>query len=584
MILQSLVELYDRRVAASNPGDRPAPVGFEFKEIGFLVELDEDGGLIQLADVRRKEGKRWAGKTELVPQSVKRASNVAANLLWDTAEYALGCEVELKTKRSDPERVKAQHLAFVQRIRDLPEAAREDAGVRAVLRFLESSDASRLASLPAWEDIRTGNPVVSFRLRGDVDLVCQRPAVRQAWLDLLGSDAADGFCLASGEPAVLERLHPSIKGVWGAQSSGANVVSFNLDAFNSYGKSQGANAPVGRVAAAKYTTALNQLLARESRQRIQVGDASTVFWAQRRSPLEEDFLLFIGATAEDDPAAGTDRVRQIYESVRSGDYLQNVRGEDRFFVLGLAPNAARIAVRFWHVGTIADTVKRFARWFEDTAIAHHPSQPPRLSLFRLLTACAVQGKADNIPPRLGGDVLRAVLDGSPYPQAWLQAAVVRCRAERDVGYARAAAIKACLNRRSRSEEEKLAVSLDPANTHVAYRLGRLFAVLERIQEEANPGLNATIRERYFGAASSNPQSVFPTLNRLKNHHLAKLENRGRVRNLERLVGEIFDGLPGDSPFPPVLTLADQGRFAVGYYHQRQHPSTYGNQADKETAA
>lgn len=582
MILQSLVDLYDRRAGSPDRAERPAPIGFEAKAIAFILEIDRDGRLVQISDMRQQDGKRLVGAEELVPQGTKKTSGVAANLLWDSAEYVLGCAVVLKGKATSVERLRQQHAAFRMRIETLPESAKTDDGVRAVLAFLDQLNLDNLSRLPTWEVIRTTNPTMTFRLTHDAELVCQRVAVRQAWLDQLSAEAPDRFCLVSGAQAAIERLHPPIKGVWGARTSGANIVSFNLEAFNSYGKSQGDNAPVGKTSAAKYTTALNDLLARDSRQRVQVGDTSTVFWAERRNRFEDDFLLMIGEPRKDEPTAGVERVRSLYQSIHDGRYLGEVCGDDRFFVLGLAPNAARLAVRFWHVDTVGALVRRFAQWFDDTAIDHGPNQPDHLSLFRLLTACAVQGKAENVPPNLGGDVLRAILAGTIYPQSWLHAVVRRCRANQAVDHPRAAAIKACLNRQASNHEEKLTVSLDPDNNHVAYRLGRLFAVFERIQEEANPGINSTVRDRYFGAASSNPLVVFPTLNRLKNHHLSKLESRGRARNLEKLIGEIVDGLPGAQPFPATMSLADQGRFAVGYYHQRQHSSTYRTHSEPET--
>lgn len=585
MILQSLVELYERRAELGDTNEQPAEVGFERKEIPFVVQIDSDGRFLQFRDVRQGEGKARRARPRIVPQGEKKASGVKANLLWDTAEYVLGCPVELKGKASKPERLREQHSAFRQRIENLPEPARSDAGVAAVLAFLNALDLEQLARDPLWEEIRTSNPLMSFRLSSDDDLVCQRPAVEAACRSLLSASDNDGLCLVSGEPAPIERLHAAIKGVWGAQTSGANIVSFNQASFASYGKSQGANAPVGKDAAAKYTTALNDLLARNSRQRAQVGDTSMVFWSEQDSAMEQgDFLSLLGIAQEDDPAAHTDRVAKLYAAVRTGQYAQLPEARQRFFVLGLAPNAARLSVRFWHVDTIAGMSARFARWFEDIALAHGPNQPEALPLNRLLRACALQGKLDHLPPSLGGDILRSILSGAAYPQSWLQAALRRCRAEQEIDYPRAAALKACLNRMATDDKEKLTVSLDPENTNVAYRLGRLFAVLERIQEEANPGLNATIRDRYFGSASSNPLAVFPTLNRLKNHHLAKIDSRGRAQNLEKLVGAIIDGLPADVPFPPSLALADQGRFAVGYYHQRQHASTYRTVNEQETAA
>lgn len=570
MILHALHRLYQRRAASPDPAERPAPIGFEEKAIPFILELAPDGRLVQIEDTRTPDGKKLIARAERVPAGVKKTSGIAANLLWDTAEYVLGVVTEQPGKTAKPERIAEQHLAFRARIDALPEPVRADAGVAAVLAFLDHLDLDALTSQPHWDDLRTGNPLLSFRLRGDADLVCQRLAVRSAWTATDSEAEADGTCLITGERAAIERLHTAIKGVWGAQTSGANIVSFNLDAFNSYGKAQGGNAPVGRTAANMYTTALNDLLARGSRQRIQVGDASTVFWGEERTDLEDDFALVFGEPAKDDPAERTERVRALYESFLTGKYASAHDATTRFYVLGLAPNAARLAVRFWHVDTVASIAHHIAQHVRDLQIvSDRRDPPPPPSLFRLLSACAAQGKADNIPPNLGGEVVRAVLSGNVYPASWLSAAIRRCRAEQDVGALRASIIKACLNRSTRlrpNGEKELAVSLDIENPNVAYRLGRLFAVLEKIQEEASPGLNATIRDRYYGAASASPVTVFTTLMRLKNHHLGKLDKPGRVVNFERLIGEIMSAI---DDFPKQLSLAEQGRFAIGYYHQRQ---------------
>jgi CRISPR-associated protein Csd1 len=378
--------------------------------------------------------------------------------------------------------------------------------------------------------------------------------------------------------AEITRLHPAIKGVWGAQSVGANIVSFNLRAFESYGKEQkqGENAPVGKHAAFAYTTALNHLLGKDSKQRMQVGDASTVFWASAKTFLEDSFASLFSEPSKDDPDGETPAVKALYESVKQGN-LNVSDSTTQFFVLGLAPNAARISIRFWLTGTVQEFSQRIVEHFDDIAIGHAPYEPPYPSLFRLLASTALQGKAENIPPHLGGDMMRAILSGLPYPETLLQSSLRRIRAEREVNYPRAALIKACINRKTRrtntagdsAPEEELHVSLDPANTNAGYRLGRLFAALEKVQEEASPGLNATIRDRFYGAASSTPVTVFSNLLKLNKHHLAKIENRGRAVNLEKLIGEIVDAINGDEGFAAHLTIADQGRFAIGYYHQKQ---------------
>lgn len=564
MILQALNAYYRRKQTDPDPKNRLPAFGLEEKEIPFVLEIDAEGRLVNLADTRSGEGKKKVGQRFLVPQGVKRAVNISANLLWDTAEYVLGIDT-----RGRSERVIKQLAAFRARLDVLPVAAREDAGIRAVLAFLDAPDRAWLESHPAWPDILAVNPVLTFRLHGDVDLVCQRPAVVAATVAVTEAepDQPTGICLVSGDQTAIERLHPSIKGVWGAQSSGANIVSFNLDAFNSYGKAQGANAPLGKSAVFSYTTALNHLLARDSRQRMQVGDTSTVFWAEEKHELE---MLF-GEVMRDDPDQGTGALNALYSAVQFGKFALG-DANTRFHVLGLAPNAARISIRFWETATALELAQRIQGHFEDIRIVHNADfEPEHLSLSALLKGCS-RRKSDgsyDIPPNLGGEVMRAILEDQPYPAPMLNLAVQRCKAEQKPTYARAAAIKAYLNRvirHANTNEREFLPMLDPANLNPAYRLGRLFAVLEKIQEEASPGLNATIRDRYYGAASSTPVSVFTTLLRLKNHHLGKL-NHGRAVQMEKLIGEIMQGL---DDFPRQLALPDQGRFALGYYHQRQN--------------
>ncbi|HQU98134.1 MAG TPA: type I-C CRISPR-associated protein Cas8c/Csd1 [Nitrosomonas sp.] len=557
MILQALNEYYQRKTQL--PDSNLAPPGFEHKPIPFLIVLTADGNFVSLDDTREGEGKKKIAKTYLVPQTVKRSSGVAANLLWDHSGYVLGVDGKGK-----PERVREQHSTFLDAIR-ARFAASDDAGIRAVLSFLEHGNFETVFLHSLWPEILETGANLTFRLEGDSEPVCERAAVVAALSIKDDSDSEKtSLCLVSGKEDVIERLHPSVKGVWGAQSSGASVVSFNLDAFSSYGKSQGGNAPVGKQAVFSYTTALNHLLAKDSKQRIQVGDASTVFWAATPGhPMEELFPGFFSEPSKDNPDLGTAAVAALLSAPKTGAGSFEDDGTP-FYVLGLAPNAARIAVRFWHVKTVSELAVNIRRHFDDLRIVHAPHEPETLSLFRLLVATAMLGKSENIPPNLGGDVMRSVLEGLSYPQTLLSGANRRIRAEHEVTYPRAAIIKACINRQSGKEELK--VSLDENNANTAYRLGRLFAVLERIQERANPNINATIRDRYYGAASGTPVTVFSTLLKLKNHHLAKLENKGEVINYEKLLGQIMDGI---TDFPAQLGLQDQSRFAIGYYHQRQ---------------
>jgi len=569
MILNALNDYYHR--LRSEGLAAVASRGFQMQTIPFVIVVSRDGNFVALWDTRSGEGKGKTARAFTVPKAVKKTSGIAANLLWDVPGYVLARPKP--DPKKDPAKLAAraieQHHCFISTIRERfgPEPA--DEGVAAVLRYLEGSCYDSLYEHPAWPEIEASGANLSFQLEGESCLVCERPAVVTALQKLSHGGAKDvQTCLVSGlvdEPA---RLHTAIKGVYGAQTSGANIVSFNLPAFKSYGKDQSFNAPVGKRAEFAYTTALNHLLRKGSSQRLQVGDASTVFWAEKRHEFEDVFTSLFGEPPKGEPEQDYKQLVATFRAPEIGAPPQ-LDPATRFFVLGLAPNAARIAVRFWYAGNVGDLAGKLEQHFDDIAMIHSPKQPSYLSLFRLLVATAAQGKAENIPPNLAGEFMKAILTGAPYPQALLGAAIRRCRAEREVIYPRASLIKAILARAARyyqKIEKEVDVSLDTSNSNVGYRLGRLFAALEKIQEEANPGINATIRDRFYGSASATPVAAFPHLMKLKNHHLSKLENRGRAVNLEKLIGEIMDNL---DEFPPHMGLADQGRFAVGYYHQRQ---------------
>ncbi|MEI6055337.1 MAG: type I-C CRISPR-associated protein Cas8c/Csd1 [Lentisphaerota bacterium] len=573
MILQALKDYYDRKT------DLPRQ-GFEKKEIPYILVLDSAGKPIALNETYEGTGKQRKAKPYIVPQAVKRASNIAANLLWDNPEYALGIPI-----KGSPERVQEQHQKFKERIDELGDI--DDAGLKVIKLFLQVSDKKALLENfgEAYKNLledKNGN--LSFQLAGEAELILENQKIRNAIESMLfDEDSIKQICLVSGEDEVIERLHSSIKGVAGAQSSGANIISFNLDAFRSYGKEQGGNSPVGKRAAFAYTTALNHLLSKDSTQKMLVGDATTVFWASKETNLENEWSFFFRDPPKDDPDRGTRAVESLFNSIKTG--ALSTEAQNRFYVLGLAPNASRISIRFWIVNTVAGMAEKIAQHFEDIRIVHGPKESDFLSLFRLLVSTASQGKSENIPPNLAGDTIRSILEGLPYPETLLQALVRRNRAEQskkdkngraepNVTYPRAAFIKACINRKIRfynqNIKEELKMSLDSTNTNIGYRLGRLFAALEKIQEEASPGINATIRDRFYGAASGTPVTVFPNLMRLKNHHLAKLESQGRRINFERLIGEIASaGIDGNTGFPATLAIADQGKFAIGYYHQRQ---------------
>lgn len=568
MILQALKEYYDRKAIEG----LIAEDGWIRGGIDFLIGLDLDGNIINMHDLREMDKRKFVSHYMSLPNIGKQAlkhtnSGKDANLLWDNASFVFGLG-----KNGD------DRLQSMIDVIDKWLGKISDPGVTAVRRFFVNGLNDRSHFNPALnhpdygELFKEGKVKLSFCVNETAyNIVFQSPFVLEALKDEIEYNPAIGTCLVTGNINIaIEPTHPVTKGVWGAQTSGACIVSFNKDAFNSYGKTQSFNAPVSRTVVSQYGKALNTLLD-SSKQRIQIGDASTVFWSEKRSSFESDFSFFFKEPEKDNPDAGTQKVKELYESLNSGTYRED-DGDTKFYILGLAPNSARIAVRLWQVGTISDFAIRIRQYFNDFTIIKPPKEPEYYSIWRILVNVATQDKSENIPPNLAGDFMRSILNGTPYPATLLQACLRRIRsdAENRVKPIRAALIKAYLNRYYRfhrnENHKEVAMQLDISQPSVGYQLGRLFATLEKIQEEANPGINATIRERFYGAACATPVTVFTNLLRLKNHHLAKVENKGRVINFERLLGEIIGKL---QDFPAHLDLHEQGRFAIGYYHQRQ---------------
>lgn len=580
MILQSLYDYYQRK--ASDPNSNIAPPGWEWKEIPYIIVIDSKGKFVAIDDMREVEGTVKRARKFLVPQSVKRTVGVKPYLLWDNIEYALGANPR---KRKD---VKERHEAFKERIRE-EFGNKKIPSIKALIKFLDNDPVKQIKNsgyADLWQQILEENPFIVFKIDGaDHNTICDD--IRD---DISIAPAeGEGVCLITGETKVeIARLHPDLKGVRGANTKGAALVSFNLPAFSSYGKKQNYNAPVSKTASFAYTTALNILLGRDSQNKVFVGDATIVFWSERQKKkatydLESAFPWFI-ADSRDDPDRNIRVVKGLYEAYDTGRLSES---SDRFYILGLAPNAARISVRFFRQGTVRDFAQNIMKHFDDFAIVRGPKDPEFLSLYRILTSTAIEYKNENVPPNLAGKVVESILDGTPYPNTLLQQCMRRIRAEQNVTRARAAILKASINRFNRTykpQEKELTMALDLSNKNTAYRLGRLFAVLEKIQEEANPGINTTIRDRFYGAACTSPVAVFSQLLKLKNHHLAKLGNTGRRVNLEKMIGEIMSEI---LEIPSHLTLQDQAYFSLGYYHQRQDFFTkkkdgIGIETEKET--
>ncbi|MCB1776904.1 MAG: type I-C CRISPR-associated protein Cas8c/Csd1 [Candidatus Competibacteraceae bacterium] len=581
MILIALYDYYQRLVK-----EQQVPrFGYSEEQISYALILSKDGQLSDIQDIRDTSGKKPVPRRLAVPQPPKRSVNIATCPFWDKTSYVLG--VTAKTDDKAKKRTFLEHQAFKDLHRRML-AGETDKGMQALRIFLEHWSDAQFQEPPFTREMLDSNLV--FRLDGEREYLHQRPAAQAVLARMLASaDACEGDCLVSGERMPLARLHPAIKGVNGAQSSGASIVSFNLDAFTSYGKHQGNNAPVSEQAAFAYTTALNHLLRRDehnNRQRLQIGDASVVFWALAKdsasvAQAEDLFAALVDPPTDAQEAA---RVRTVLEGIAQGRPLRELRPEldeeTRFFVLGLSPNASRLSIRFWQVGTLECFAKRLAEHYADLQLEPLPWKTPP-AIWRLLYAVAAQSKSENILPLLAGEITRSILTGSRYPRSLLANAIMRMRADGEISGLRVALCKSVLARDRRKGvkgiEEEIPVSLDKESTHPGYRLGRLFAVLENIQRAALGQINATIRDRYYGAASATPASVFPMLLRNTQHHLSKLrkDRRGLAQHLERELGEIVDGL--SSYFPRNLKIEDQGRFAIGYYHQSH--SRFTRQAD-----
>ncbi|HBG31914.1 type I-C CRISPR-associated protein Cas8c/Csd1 [Sinimarinibacterium flocculans] len=594
MILAALNDYY-LRLLDEQPESISAP-GYSQEKISYAIILSPGGDVIDVLDIRDTSGKKPTPRGLSVPQAPKRSVNIAACFLWDKTSYVLG--VSASSKRSEQEHAtfRALHAEAL--------ADTDDPGLRALQTFLSQWRPKMFTEHPAF--VRHGETMldtnVVFRLEGEQRFLHERPAARAAWQRMVaaGAGSALRMCLVTGEKAPVARLHPAIKGVMGAQSSGASLVSFNLESFTSYGKQQGENAPISEAVAFAYTTVLNHLLRRESRQQLRIGDTTVVFWAQAPSNAQaqaaEDLFASFFDPADDDERA----IRQLYEvldQVRRGLPLRDLEGQlddgTRIFVLGLAPNASRLSVRFWETETLAVFAERLAWHFDDLNLVPSPwRRPPPVWRLLLASAPSRDGKAksEDVPPQLAGELTRAILTGGRYPRSLLTTLIMRLRAdgdERAFG-ARASLIKAILAREARLGQRDidkgvLPVSLDTENADPGYLLGRLFSTLENIQRAAlGKQINATIRDRYYGAASATPASVFPVLLRNAQHHLGRLrkDKPGFAVNLEKEIGEIVDRL--GTAFPRSLRIEAQGQFAIGYYHQIQARFARHDVADTET--
>lgn len=568
MILQALVEHYEDLAAQ---GKLPRP-GWSDANISYALYINDAGELEQAVSLKQEEerGKKkvLAPRPMSLPAPVKRSSGVASNFLWDNSSYILGIDEKGKPQRSLEcfAACKALHHRLLDGV-DSPAA-------RAVLAFFDRWNPETAREHPSLadklEDILTGANLVFRCLSGFPQ---EDPLIREAWqthYDGLG-DGPELVCLVTGKKGPAELVHPSIKGVAGAQSSGAALVSFNADAFCSYGRTQNLNAPTSKYAAFAYTSALNHLLA--DRDHVgRIGDTTVLFWASGGQNTYQSAwaACFFGA-----PTAYTasDLQKMMLDLCQGKPVVFDETQLDpgtTFYVLGLSPNAARLSVRFFLKNSFGNFIRNIQAHQQRLEIVR-PSfdKFETIPLWKLLDETVNQNSRDKSPaPGLAGETMRAILSDAPYPATLLNGVSLRIRAEREITRGRAAILKAYYLKNPHPDlpKEVLTVSLNSDSTSIPYNLGRLFSVLEAIQSSANPGVNTTIKDKYFNSASATPSRVFPSLINLAQKHLRKLDKGLGIsysKQLTELTAKLGEG------FPDRMTLPQQGAFQLGYYHQTQ---------------
>lgn len=564
MILQALTKLYEDLYAQ----DRVPRYGWGNVKIGYVLSINESGELenvIPMTTETDNKKKPLLNYREFsLPMAVKRASGVLANFMCDNSSYFLGVDQKGKPKRSIEcfEASKELHKRLLSGL--------ESKTAKAILEFFDTWEPEKASEHPALaehlNEVLSGANLI-FRVSGE--FAHNDSEIAAAWDRYFTTGEGETTqCLISGKDVVPEAIHPSIKGVKGAQSSGASIVSFNAPAFCSYGKEQNYNAPVGKYATFAYTTALNYLLA-DNENKHYIGDTAVVCWADGAEPQYDVFANYAFFGEEPPQQITTDQLRATLKNLANGLNCEelNLDLSRRFYILGLAPNAARLSVSFFYSGTFGELMKNVAQHHERLEIIGRRFDI--MPLWAMLKETVNQNSKDKTPsPTMTKSVARAVFTGISYPAALLQATMLRIRAERDITAEKAAIIKAYYlkNGSEGCPKEVLTVSLNENSTNIPYTLGRLFAVYEAVQEAANPGINATIKDKYFNSAAATPAMVFPVLDNLAAKHLRKLDT-GKKIYFDKQIAALKMLMSETNPTR--LTLPEQGSFYIGYYHQKE---------------
>ena len=606
MILSDLARYYE--ILSNDEKTGISPPGFSSVNVSYIINLSTDGELLDVLYVfdRVGEGKRLreVPRKMILPAAVKRSSGVNANILWENPTYIFGL-TDPKDAKKDSDFAEPRFKAFREKNLKFLEGI-DDPEVKAYKSFLTQyaiPDFENNVLLQSKKDeILKANGFMTFQISGFSQLLHQSPAISQRIFDQfsdIGPNQVIAQCLVTGETATIELTHPSIKRVQGTQSTGGSIVSFNDRSYESYGKvnGQGLNAPVGSKATFAYTTALNYLLSSENPYpSFQLGDTTVVYWAESTNKIYENLFVQLLTPQVERESTESDNLHRdttaerlmlaISEKIVKGKPInlkeieKEIEGSTTFHVLGLSPNAARISIRFYQTSSFKEITEKLVQHHEDL----YMGQKYPWSIWRIVNETVSKKAREASPsPLLAGAVMRSVLTGLPYPAALYHGIINRIRADNDddnsrnqkINAIRAGIIKACLLRKYRfidnnPYQEVLTMALNVESKNQAYLLGRLFAVLEKAQEEAAcPNkLNSTIKDRYFTSACANPTTTFPVLLRLSQHHIAKAEYG---YTMEKRIREIMDAFEVDNdPFPRSLSLEQQGIFILGYYHQRSN--------------
>ncbi|MGI6233373.1 MAG: type I-C CRISPR-associated protein Cas8c/Csd1 [Prevotella sp.] len=566
MILQALCEYYDRKAAL---GEMP-PYGREWKPIPYLVVINKDGDFMRLESTYEGEGKDRKPKRFLLSLSRGRSGSKSwetANRLWDHYGYVFGFPKKMDFNNAKyVETGKLQNQAFRKELQSLSTMNPDDESLQAVIRFYDklSPNLAKLTQDPLYEEAtKKDGTNFAFRMVTEPEPIGSRPDFNYGDED---SDSPDGLCLVSGRHEAIAILNNAIS-LRNANASGAKLVGFQKSSgYDSYHKEQGMNAPISERANYAYTTALNTLISAKSKNKFFFNKDTLVFWAAKDNEFEDLFSAFFTPLPKDNPDSNVERIAAIMKAPLSGSLTDD--DDTRFYLLLLSPNNKRIAVKLWEESTVKNMAANIRKYFEDLDIVRGPEDKEYMPLGNLLRSISLQHKEENLPPQLFSSMMRAILEGLPFPQLLLTQTLGRIRADRVVSRNRAALLKAYLNRiRNNYNEKIITMSLNPNNDNQAYLCGRLFAIFERIQQLASPGVNSSIRDQYFDSFSCTPNIVLPRLTALSNHHLQKL-NHGSQVYYERLKGEVIDRLSADG-LPAHFSLDDQSRFMIGYYQQRQ---------------